>query len=78
MNEITRQFLKGTIVSAIYGFNEAGPQANLDSRVTQERIADAVVAKLNELFEIKAKQEFGFSEDKKIPVAHSLAREPRV
>ena len=62
MNEITRQFLKGTIVSVIYDFNEASPQTNLDSRIAQERIADAVIEKLNESFEIKAKHEFGFDE----------------
>jgi len=62
MNEITRQFLKGTIVSVIYNFNEVQPQTNLDSRIAQEKIADAVIAKLNESFEIEAKQGFGFSE----------------
>jgi len=60
MNEITRQFLKGTIVGVIYNFNEVQPQTNLDSRVAQEKIADAVIAKLDESFEIKAKHEFGF------------------
>jgi len=75
-NEMTRQFLRGTVVSVIYYFNEDNPQANLDSRITQERIADAVIAKLNESFIIEAKPEFGFTKNEKIPTSQLDSSSP--